>query len=153
MTTCRPSAPLSGEHSPADEDLSGIQLPPAPMAADEWSPPSVGEPGAGPTDAFPDRVADRRPGSTMVAPPGPPWCLTGGYVAVLRLEGDVEEVVAEYAAEFEDFGFEGDTAEEEFEGQPVLAARHSAAGGGDLEAIAINEGDGRILLQISRCND
>jgi hypothetical protein len=141
------------DHSPAAEDLSGIQLPRAPLAVDEWRPPSVGEPLAGPTDAFPERVADRQPGSTMVAPPGPAWCVTGGYVAVLRVDGDMERVVADYAAEFEDFGFDGDTAEEEFEGQTVLAARHSAAGGGELEAIAIDDGDGRTLLRISRCND
>jgi hypothetical protein len=77
------------------------------MAADEWSPPGVGEPLAGPADAFPDRVADRQPGSTLVAPAGSGLVrLTGGYVAVLRLEGDVEGVVADYAAQLEDFGFE-----------------------------------------------
>ena len=141
------------DHSPAAEDASGIRLPRAPVAVDEWRPPSVGEPLAGPADAFPDRVADRQPGSTMVAPPGPAWCVTGGYVAVLRVDGDMDRVVADYAAEFEDFGFDGATAEEEFEGQPVLAARHSAAGGGELEAIAVDEADGRTLLRISRCND
>lgn len=141
------------DHSPAAEELSGIQLPRAPRAVDEWRPPGVGEPLAGPADAFPDRVADRQPGSTMVAPPGPAWCVTGGYVAVLRVDGDVERVVADYASQFEDFGFDGATGREDFEGQQVLAARHSTAGGGELEAIAVEDGDGRTLLRISRCND
>jgi hypothetical protein len=129
-------------------------LPPAPESVDAWEPPDVGEPLAEPPKWFDERVVVREEGTTMLAPAGPAWCVTGGYNAVLRVEGEPDEVVAGYAAQFDELGFDGDVTRSTFEGRGIRAARHTTAGGGNLDAIVVTgEGDEPTLLLISRCND
>lgn len=130
-----------------------IDLPPAPEGVDDWVAPDVGQEVAVTPSWFERTVVDLESGSSVVAPPGPAWCGTGGYTAVLRLDDGAAatDVVARYAGQFEDFGFVGTTSTGFFEEAPYVAARYGAAGGGELEAVAL--GDRPKLLLLSRCND
>jgi hypothetical protein len=133
-----------------------IALPRAPEVPEAWDPPAVGDSVAETPSWFGETVVTREAGSTVVAPPGPAECITGGYTAVLRLDEDADasEVVGRYAEQFEMLGFDGETSEGSLEGRPVVAARHSAAGGGELEAVALGgAGDEPALLLLWRCND
>ena len=101
-------------------------------------------------------VADLEPGGRVVGPPAHSWSLTGGYGVVVALDdgADAAEVVAAYAAQFEAFGFEGTVAGTTFEGNPAVAAHYSEAGGGDLEAVVVEDPDsGRSFLRLARAND
>lgn len=88
-------------------------------------------------------------GSTLMADPFPATCITGGYVAVLRVTGELMPVMRGYAEQFAAMrafttdGLSGDDQE------PRVWA--SAAGGGDLGALGV-AGDPSYIL-IERCND
>lgn len=145
-----------------DEDLTTnppqrprVALPSAPNDVDAWTQPSIGDLVAQTPRWFERTVVERERGAALIAMPGPAWCLTGGYTAVLELDhgADARDVVTRYAEQFEAFGFEGSTGGGTFEGRDYLAARYSAAGGGELEAVATASDDGQEVLWLSRCND
>jgi hypothetical protein len=134
----------------------GIELPPPPEALDTWDPPGVGDPVAPTPSWFGEPVVEVEAGSTVIALPGPSWCVTGGYTAVLQLDDDADpgDVVDRYVDQFEALGFDGQTARGYVDGHRYLAARHHAAGGGDLDAVAVEgENEGPALLLLERCND
>jgi hypothetical protein len=98
------------------------------------------------TDDPPVRIVE---GSELVLDPFPATCITGGYVAVLRVTGDLLPVVRGYAEQFAAttaFTTEGVVGDAQ---QPRVWA--SAAGGGDLGAVGV-AGDPSYLL-VERCND
>lgn len=94
-------------------------------------------------------------GSEVIGDPGPGFCGTGGFHAVLRITGDVDEVVAAYTEQVE----ERFTRVPESDGDEVLAGERvvvrafTAGGGGTVELVAVDPPDGEPLLLISRCND
>lgn len=133
-----------------------IALPSPPEELDSWDPPRVDDPVARTPSWFGESVVEREAGSRVIAPPGPSWCLTGGYTVVLRLDDDAAagDIVGRYAKQFEALGFDGETTRGVFDGDRYVAAFHTAAGGGELEAVAVQGDDDRPgLLQLSRCND
>lgn len=82
--------------------------------------------------------------------------MTGGYNVVIALDEDAaaDEMIAAYAAQFESSGFEGTISRTIINGSPALAARHSIAGGGKLEAVVVDDNEaGRAFLLLSRAND
>lgn len=131
-------------------------LPPAPEPLDDWEEPEVGDPVAGPPEAFDEDIVELEPGGRVVAPAAHSWSLTGGFNVVVALDGDadIDNVVAAYAAQFEDLGFEGATSEADVDGRPTVAARYTQAGGGEIEAVAVTgSGDGRSFVLLSRGDD
>jgi len=102
-----------------------IDLPPAPDDLDAWMPPQVGAPIARTPHWFERTVVERERGATVIALPGPAWCATGGYTAVLELDDGAaaSDVVFRYARQFDGFGFEGSTSVGTFEGRTYVAAR------------------------------
>lgn len=88
-------------------------------------------------------------GSELAFDPLPSECATGGWIAMLRVTGDLLPVMRGYAEQiaamraFTTEGLLGD------EGQPSVLA--SAAGGGDLSVVGL-AGDPSYVL-IERCND
>lgn len=141
------------EASPADL-VPQLDLPPAPEPIGEWDAPEVGEPAAVIPDWFQEEVAVVERGSRVVAPYGPAGCGTGGYSVVLSVDGDPESVVTRYLNQFEDRGYVGELKAGAFEGRRSVAALSGAAGGGDLQAIAVvgDAGDATYML-LYRCND
>lgn len=98
------------------------------------------------TDDPPVRVVE---GSQLVSEPLPARCITGGYVAVLEVTGDLMPVMRGYEEQFtamQAFTSDGLVGSDD---EPRVWA--SAAGGGDLSAIAV-AGDPSYVL-IERCND
>lgn len=130
----------------------GVDLPAGPRAVDSWEPPEAGQPVAVIPDWFAEAPVELEAGSIVIGPPGHSTCGTGGYTAVLRLdnEADLDDVMARYGQQLEDFGV-GGTTTGTFEGEPFVAARYGSAGGGELEVTAI--GEGPTLLMVFRCND
>ncbi|WP_336033525.1 hypothetical protein [Geodermatophilus sp. FMUSA9-8] len=133
-----------------------LPSPPAPI--DEWDAPEVGELVAIPPDAFdPDgTVVVLEPGGRVTGPPGHSWSLTGGYNVVVALDDDADagEVLAAYAVQFENLGFQGTTNESGSDGNTSGAARYSQAGGGSLEAVIADDSkSGDLFLLLSRSND
>lgn len=130
-------------------------LPPPPAPIDDWDDPKVGEPVASPEEAFGRSVVVLEPGGRLTGPPGHSWSLTGGYNVVVALDdgADADDVVAAYAAQFEDFGFAGTMSKSTFERHPAVAARYTTAGGGEIEAVVVEAESGRSFLLLSRAND
>lgn len=130
-----------------------LELPPPPTGLADWEPPDVGAEVALTPSWFEPTVVRREPGSFVVSPTGPASCGTGGYTAVLELDEETEalDLVERYVAQFEEFGFDGEITTGTFEEAPFIAAFHGAAGGGDLDAVAVGEQPTFLLL--SRCND
>ncbi|MBN1092576.1 hypothetical protein JKP75_08385 [Blastococcus sp. TML/M2B] len=88
-------------------------------------------------------------GSELVFDPFPATCATGGWVAVLRVTGDLLPVMRGYAEQIDAmraFTTEGLVGDAE---QPSVSSW--AAGGGDLSVVG-QAGDPAHIL-ISRCND
>lgn len=97
-------------------------------------------------DDPPLRVVD---GSELLFDPLPSECATGGWVAMLRVTGELLPVMRGYAEQIDAmraFQGEGLVGEEQ---NPRVGA--SAAGGGDLGAVGVAGDPSHIL--ISRCND
>jgi len=98
------------------------------------------------TDDPPVRVVD---GSALIADPVPAECVTGGYVAVLQVTGELAPVLRGYQEQFTRAGFgsaEGLTGNDD-----VLRVSTSAAGGGSLSAVAVAGDPAHVLIE--RCND
>lgn len=98
------------------------------------------------TDEPPLRVVA---GSVLISEPFPATCITGGYVAVLQVTDDLVPVMRGYEEQFRAmraFTTEGLAGDED---EPLLWA--SAAGGGDLTAVAVAGGPSHVLIE--RCND
>ncbi len=113
----------------------------APATDDELAPDLTPE-----TDDPPLRVVE---GSALVTDPLPSGCVTGGYLAVLEVTGDLMPVMRGYLEQFTDtraFTSEGLVGDED---EPAVSA--SAAGGGTLSARGL-AGDPSYVL-IERCND
>jgi hypothetical protein len=93
---------------------------------------------AAPPEAFDETVVELEAGGRVLGPAAHSWSLTGGFNVVVALDDDVDvdHVVAAYAAQFEDHGFEGEIPESDFEGRSAVAARYTAGGGGEIEAVA-----------------
>jgi hypothetical protein len=88
-------------------------------------------------------------GSELLFDPLPSECATGGWIAMLRVTGDLLPVMRGYAEQFESmraFQTDGLVGDEE---QPSVYS--SAAGGGDLSAVGLAGDPAHIL--IGRCND
>lgn len=115
--------------------------PTAPATDDELAPDL-----APATDDPPLRVVE---GSELVTDPLPSDCITGGYVAILRVTGELLPVIRGYLEQFlgtTAFTSEGLVGDAD---QPRVVA--SAAGGGTLIAVGV-AGDPSYIL-IERCND
>jgi len=98
------------------------------------------------TDEPPVRLVE---GSELLSEPFPATCITGGYVAVLQVTGDLTQVMRGYLEQFtamRAFTTEGLVGNED---EPRVYA--GAAGGGTLSAIGV-AGDPSYVL-IERCND
>ncbi|MGY1754507.1 hypothetical protein [Blastococcus sp. SYSU D01042] len=88
-------------------------------------------------------------GSELLFDPLPSECATGGWIALLRVTGDLLPVMRGYAEQIDAmraFTTEGLVVDEE---QAFVSA--SAAGGGDLGAVGVAGEPSYVLL--SRCND
>jgi hypothetical protein len=139
---------LNGMDPTVVGDVRGIGDAPA------WTPPAPGSEIAG--DLSPERPGVRVvEGTTVVAPPAPGACITGGYRSVLRAERNLRSIVESYARQFERERFDGTVSESRFRGEKVVTAAYEAAGGGDLTAVAISDSgsDHRGWVLVSRCND
>ena len=131
-----------------------LPAPPGPLG--DWDAPDVGDPVAAPPDAFDEDVVELEAGGRVLGPAAHSWSLTGGFNVVVALDDDVDvqAVVAGYAAQFESRGFEGGISATDFEGHPAVAARYTAAGGGEIEAVAVTGSEeGRWFVLLSRGDD
>ena len=129
---------LSTEAEPLPHIPSG---PVAPATDVEVAPDLTPE-----TDDPPIRVVE---GSALISEPLPVECVTGGYVAVLRVTGELTPVLRGYQEQFTSGGFgsgEGLSGNDD-----ELRVVTSAAGGGSLYAVAVPGDPSHVLIE--RCND
>lgn len=99
-----------------------------------------------PEDDPPLRLVE---GSELIGEPLPATCATGGFVAVLRVTGELLPVMRGYAgqiAAMRAFGSDGLVG-----GEDEPSVRASAAGGGDLSVLGAAGDPSHIL--VDRCND
>jgi hypothetical protein len=111
---------------------------------------------AAPPEAFDETVVELEARGQVLDPAAHSWSGTGGFNVVVALDDDVDvdDVVAAYAAQFEDQGFEGEISESDFEGRSAVAARYTAAGGGEIEAVAVaGSEEGQWFVLLSRADD
>jgi hypothetical protein len=88
-------------------------------------------------------------GSELVSEPFPATCITGGYVAVLRVTDDLVPVMRGYEEQFaamRAFTTEGLAGDDD-----ALLVWASAAGGGTLSALGVAGDPSHVLIE--RCND
>jgi hypothetical protein len=87
-------------------------------------------------------------GSALIAEPLPAECVTGGYVAVLQVSGELAPVLRGYREQFSSAGFgsEGLVGDED---EPRVDGY--AAGGGSLTAVGVAGAPSHVLVE--RCND
>lgn len=88
-------------------------------------------------------------GSELISEPFPATCITGGYVAVLRVTDDLMPVMRGYEEQFtatQAFTTEGLAGDDD---EPLVWA--SAAGGGTLSALGVAGDPSHVLIE--RCND
>ena len=145
---------LAGPDGSGYLEISGGRYSGAPASR----PPLEDGPVASPTDVeiAPDlavyeddpqlRVVD---GSELVFDPLPSECATGGWVAVLRVTGDLLPVMRGYAEQIDSMRAFSPAEVVGDEQNPSVGA--SAAGGGDLGAVGVAGDPSHIL--IGRCND
>lgn len=141
--------------NPDGQDYIHLRTAEYPADASEPSSPAGEGPVASATDVevAPDLTPAGDPpllvveGSALISEPFPAQCLTGGYVAVLRVTGELAPVLRRYDEQFldvisssEGLVVDGDEA--------VVAA--AEAGGGEYSAVAV-AGDPSYVL-IERCN-
>lgn len=130
--------PSIGDEEPSPPAPDG---PVAPTTDDELVPEL-----AVPEDDPPLRLVE---GSELIGEPLPATCATGGFVAVLRVTGELMPVMRGYAEQIADmraFDSDGLVGSEE---EPSVGAY--AAGGGDLGFIGAAGTPSYVL--VNRCND
>lgn len=141
-----------------EPNLTSVEsdLPAPPEPVDDWEAPAVGDPVAAPPEAFDETVVQLEAGGRVLGPAAQSWSGTGGFNVVVALDDnvDVDDVVAAYAAQFEDRGFEGEISKRDFEGRSAVAARYTAAGGGEIEAVAVaGSEEEQWFVLLSRADD
>lgn len=87
-------------------------------------------------------------GSELIMDPLPSTCSTGGYVAVLRVTGELMPVMRGYLKQFTASGFTSDGFVGN-EDEPRVSA--GSAGGGTLTALGLAGDSSHVLIE--RCND
>jgi hypothetical protein len=87
-------------------------------------------------------------GSGLIAEPIPSECVTGGYIAVLQVTGDLLPVLRGYGDQFRAAGFGPERLVGE-DDEPRIDA--GTAGGGILTAVGMAGDPSHVLLE--RCND
>lgn len=97
-------------------------------------------------------------GSLLLAPPSPPTCPTGGFLAVVRAEDELGAAFDRYSRELSGEAFRGvdePDADQSFEhdGTRYRYRSYSAPGGGDIRVWAAPAPEGGTYLLVSRCND
>lgn len=96
-------------------------------------------------------------GSELLAPPLPSTCSTGGFVAVLQFEGDLDEMFERYDDEVREGAFRGIEPEPgeafEHQGAQHRYRTYSGAGGGDVELRGTKAPGQPGYLLLERCND
>jgi hypothetical protein len=97
------------------------------------------------TDDPPVRVVE---GSAPASDPIPAECVTGGYVAVLQVTGDLLPVLRGYSEQFAAAGFGPEVLVGD-EDEPRIDA--GTAGGGILSAVGVAGDPSHVLVE--RCND
>lgn len=101
-------------------------------------------------------VADLEPGGRVVGPPAHSWSLTGGYGVVVALDdgADAGGGGRRVRGAVRGVRLRGHGRRDDLRGNPAVAAHYSRAGGGDLEAVVVEDPDsGRSFLRLARAND
>ena len=88
-------------------------------------------------------------GSEVVVPPAPSGCVTGGFDARLIITGDLDAVVDDYEAQFDDW--DEDSGVTRTRSGSDIRLQAGSMGGGDL-SLEVVRGD-PVWATLSRCND